>query len=71
MTYWEWFSLVTGAATLMSLAIGLSSLWNGKATRALIREMQAATRALLDRMDQWANERHSETSTAIDTLRRP
>jgi hypothetical protein len=55
----------------MNLAIGLSSLWNGKTTRALIREMQAATRALLDRMDQRANERHGEALVAIEAMRRP
>jgi hypothetical protein len=66
MSYWEWFSLVTGAAILMSLAIGLSSLRNGKATRALIREMQAATRSLLGRMDQWAEERYRDLRGRLD-----
>jgi len=66
MSCWEWFSLVTGAAILMSLAIGLSSLWNGKATRALIREMQAATRSLLGRMDQRAEERYRDLQGRLD-----
>jgi hypothetical protein len=66
MSYWEWFSLVTGAAILMSLAIGLSSLWNGKTTRALIREMQAATRSLLGRMDQRAEERYRDLQGRLD-----
>jgi hypothetical protein len=52
MGFLEWFTIITGAATLISLAIGLSSLWNGKATRALIREMQAETKGLLAGIDQ-------------------
>jgi hypothetical protein len=47
MTYWEWFTLITGAATLISLAIGISSwiAWETFSTTmaAMMGRMQGET----------------------------
>jgi hypothetical protein len=47
MTYWEWFTLITGAATAISLAIGISS-WIASKTfsttmAAMMRRMHGET----------------------------
>jgi hypothetical protein len=80
MSFWEWFTLIAGAASLISLAIGLSSLWNGRATRAVMRTLHQETQRTLvqmdshwreawERMDQRADERHREVVQAIQALR--
>ena len=73
MSFLEVLSIVLGAAGLFASILGafltVASRHNGEATRALIREMQSETRALFDRMDQRADERHREVIEAIRTLR--
>jgi len=84
MSFWELFAALASAASIISLAIALSSVFNGRATRRvvrdvasetqaatrdLLREMQSETRALFERMDQRADERHREVIQAIQTLR--
>lgn len=73
MSWWEWFSVQAGAGGLVASILGAwltyAARWNGERTRELIREMQAETRALLDRIDQRADERHRDTIDAIRALR--
>ena len=80
MPFWELFTALASAASIVSFAIAISSVFNGRATRrvvrgmssdtqALIREMQSEMRALFERMDQRADERHREVIQAIQTLR--
>ena len=73
MSFLEVLSIVLGAAGLFASILGafltLALRHHGEATRALIREMQSETRALFDRMDQRADERHREVIEAIRTLR--
>ena len=77
MSFWEWFSLITGAATLISLAIAVSSVYNGHATRALSRELHAMTQTtlaqmdtglkqVLDRMDARAEQRYRDLKERLD-----
>jgi hypothetical protein len=66
MGWWEWFNTAAGAASLVGLVpaaiLGAVSWRISRATdrlisqgdantQAILREMQTATRALLDRMD--------------------
>jgi len=73
MSFLELLSIVLGAAGLFASILGAfltyASRQNGEATRALIREMQAETRQLFDRMDVRADERHREVIEAIRTMR--
>lgn len=61
MPFWELFTALASAASIVSFAIALSSIFNGRATRRVLREMtsetqnlirsnQEATRALLQEM---------------------
>jgi len=54
MSFWELFMALASAASIVSFAIALSSVFNGLATRRLIREMTAETHTRLD---------HSQEST--------
>lgn len=98
MTFWEFFGALASSASIVSLALALSSLYNGRATRRLIREMGGETQtrldraqeliaqgdthtqdliarlhtetlAVLERIDQRADERHREVIEAIRALR--
>lgn len=109
MSFWELFTALASAASIVSFAIAISGVFNGRATRrvvremtgdtqnlirsgqedtrallretqnliqsnqadtrALLQEMQSEARALFERMDQRADERHREVIEAIRTLR--
>ena len=57
MTFWEFFGAVTSAASLISLALALSSLYNGRATRRLMRQMGGETQSLMREMSGEAQAR--------------
>lgn len=72
MSFWELFTALAGAASIVSLAIALSSVVNGRATRRVVREMtsdtqnvirsnQEETRALLREMQ-------SETRALLERM---
>lgn len=73
MSFLDTLSIVLGAAGLFALILGVfltySAQHNGDATRALLRAMQAETRALFERMDQRADDRHREVVEAIGRMR--
>lgn len=66
---------MVGAAGLFASVLGVfltrALRQNGEASRALIREMQAETRSLFDRMDARADERHREALQVMERLRPP
>jgi len=80
MSFWELFGLVATGMGLFAFILGAwltyAARQNGSATRALIREMQAETTGILDRMDarmermdQRADERHREVIQVIQALK--
>jgi hypothetical protein len=73
MSFWEFFAVVASAASIISLAIAISSIFNGRATRRVVREintgMEERLTRVLERMDQRADERHREVIQVIQTLR--
>ncbi|MBI3047230.1 MAG: hypothetical protein HYY76_02865 [Acidobacteria bacterium] len=84
MSFWEFLGVALSSAGLFALILGAFLTYaarkNGEATRALITNTQAETRALLqsmkermsrllDRMDQRADERHREVVELIKALR--
>ena len=73
MSFLELMGIVLSAAGLFASILGTflthASRQNGEATRALVREMQAETRQLFDRMDSRADERHREVIEIIRNLR--
>ncbi len=73
MSFLELIGIVLSASGLFASILGTflthASRQNGEATRALVREMQAETQQLFDRMDQRADERHREVIEVIRTMR--
>jgi hypothetical protein len=73
MTWWELFGVLVGAGGLVASIFGAwityAARWNGERTRELVREIHADTRALLDRMDQRADERHREVVRLVAAIR--
>ena len=73
MSFLELIGIVFSAAGLFASILGTflthASRQNGEATRALVREMQAETRQLFDRIDQRADERHREVIEVIRAMR--
>ena len=73
MSFLELIGIVLSASGLFASILGTflthASRQNGEATRALVREMQAETRQLFDRMDQRADERHREVIEVIRAMR--
>lgn len=69
MSFWELFTALASAASIVSFAIALSSIFNGRATRRVVREMTSETQTLI-RSTQEATrtllqEMQSETQTLI------
>ena len=73
MSFLELIGIVLSASGLFASILGTflthASRQNGEATRALVREMQAETRQLFDRIDQRADERHREVIEVIRAMR--
>ena len=69
MSFWELFTALASAASIVSFAIAISSIFNGRATRRLVSRLHGDTLAVLERMDQRADERHHEVIETIRTLR--
>ena len=80
MSFWELFAALASAASIVSVALAVSSVFNGRVTRRLAQGLHDDTQAtlarmdthhstLLERMDQRADERHREVIQAIQTLR--
>jgi len=80
MSFWELFAALASAASIVSLAIAVSSIFNGRATRGLGQRLHDDTlqilvrmdihhSTLLERMDERADERQREVIEAIRTLR--
>lgn len=80
MSFWALFTALASAASIISLAIALSSIHNGRATRRLVQALHTETQQTLaqmdahwqaswERMDQRADERHREVIEAMRTLR--
>jgi hypothetical protein len=69
MAFWEFMGVALGSAGLFASILGAfltyASRQNGAATRDLIRSMDDRMAALLERMDQRADERHREVIGAI------
>jgi len=73
MSFWEFFAVGASAASILSFAIAISSIFNGRATRRVVREinteMEERLTRVLERMDQRADERHREVIQVIQTLK--
>lgn len=73
MSFWELFGAIASgsgvAVSILGAFLTYAARKNGEATRALIREMQAETRSLFERMDQRADERHREVVQLMERLR--
>jgi hypothetical protein len=73
MSWLEWVSaLITAGgfvASILGAWVTYAARWNGERTRELQRQLHNDTLAVLERMDQRADERHRETIEAIRALR--
>jgi hypothetical protein len=84
MSWWEWFGVIAGGASVASLPVAVVLGWFGKRTAIDIhaatqstladiskgfRESQQTLGQILERMDQRADERHREVIEVIRTLK--
>ena len=85
MNWWEWFNTAAGAASLMGLILAAVLgivLWRistatdklirstSEGTQTLITQGNTNTQAILERMDQQANQRQREMMEAIQAPKR-
>ena len=74
MSFWGIFATVGAAAGLFASILGAwlthAARKNGEATRGLMDQIHRETLAVLDRMDQRADDRHREVIAAIQALGR-
>jgi hypothetical protein len=72
MNFWELFAIIGTAAGPFASILGAwltyAARRNGEATRSLMDQIRRGTLAVLERMDQRADERHREVIAAIQTL---
>jgi hypothetical protein len=81
MTPLEWFSVGVGVVSVLGVWLTGIAWWHGRATnklisstaegtQALITTTTTNTQAILERMDQQANQRQREMMEAIQALKR-
>jgi hypothetical protein len=74
MSFWEIFATIGTAAGLFASILGAWLTYvarkNGEATRSLMDQIHRETLEVLNRMDQWADERPREVIAAIQALGR-
>ena len=76
MSFWEWFTALASAASIVSLAVAVSIVHDGRAPRRFVQQLHTEAQQTLARMDarwqeawesidQRADERHGEVIQAI------
>jgi len=72
MSFWELFVALASAASIVSLAIAMSSVFNGRSTRRVVQEVNSDTQNLIRSMEEQMTtllrEMQSETRTLFERM---
>jgi hypothetical protein len=68
MTFWELFTALASAASIISFGLAISSIYNGRATRRVVRETNENTQTLIKQMQEDTNTRIDGTQHLIAEL---
>lgn len=68
MSFWELLGALAGAASIISVALAFSSMYNGRATRRLIREVHSDTQNRIDGTQPLIAELHANTLAVLERM---